>query len=487
MNPLGSSWSILVHDSSTGGNRVRRQEDAIIKLLMKWKAALLKRLWPADIESLPRWERLLTRTLQVSFAVVRDFLDGQLTLRAMSLVYTTLLSMVPLLALTFSVLKGFGIHDQLEPLLQDALSALGNEGVELTRKIVGYVDNITVGVLGSVGLGMLIYTVISLLHKIETSFNYVWHIDTHRPLGQRFSEYLSVILVGPLLIFSALGMTATLLSSSVVKKLSALPGVGFVVQSIGDLIPYVLVVFAFTFVYIFMPNTRVRIVPALIGGTVAGVAWETSGWVFGKFVVNSSNYTAIYSGFAILIMFMIWLFVSWLILLFGTSIAFYCQHPEHLSVRRDQTEISAEHMEKLSLLVMFFIGRHYYLKQAGWQLDELARWLGVPVNAAEAILDKLHAHELILKTSEPSQPFVPAQDLETLPVSDILDAVRSDEPHDGMMQWRLPEEPTVEALLRSRDSAMEQAMHRQTLKDMVLSDAKGPVSVAAPNKDNEAA
>jgi len=255
---------------------------------------------------------------------------------------------------------------------------------------------------------------------------------------------------------------------------------------IGDLIPYVLVILAFTFVYIFMPNTRVRIVPALIGGTVAGVAWETTGWVFGKFVVNSSHYTAIYSGFAILIMFMIWLFVSWLILLLGTSIAFYCQHPEHLSARRDQMEIGAEHMEKLSLLVMFYIGRHYYLKQTGWKLDQLARWLGVPVNVAEMILNKLHAHELILQTREPSPPYVPAQDLETLPVGDILDAVRSDDHHDGMMQWRLPEEPTVEALLGSRDSAVAQAMHRQTLKDMVLSDAKGPVKVPAPDSGNEA-
>jgi len=445
----------------------------MLEQLMKWKAAALRMLWPDDIESLPRWKRLLARALQVSFAVVRDFLEGQLTLRAMSLVYTTLLSIVPLLALAFSVLKGFGVHDQLEPALLNALSALGPKGVEITHQIVGFVDNIKVGVLGSVGLAMLIYTVISLLHKIETSFNYIWHIDTSRPLGQRFSEYLSVLLVGPLLIFSALGMTASLLSSSLVYKLSTLPGVGFVLHSIGDLIPYMLVILAFTFVYIFMPNTRVRIVPALIGGAVAGIAWESTGWVFGKFIVNSGKYTAIYSGFAILIMFMIWLFVSWLILLLGTSIAFYCQHPEHLGMRRDQMELSAQQTEKLSLLVMFFIGQHYYLKQAGWQLDELARWLGVPVNIAEAMLNKLHAHELILQTSERSPPYVPAQDMETMQVGEILAAVRSGEGDSGVVRWRLPEEPVVEAMLDARDVAIEQAMHQQTLKGMVLSAAKG--------------
>ncbi len=443
--------------------------------LTKWKAVVRQMLWPDDIGALSGWRLLLARVLQVGFAVVRDFLEGQLTLRAMSLVYTTLLSLVPLLALTFSVLKGFGVHNQLEPMLQNTLSAFGEKGEEISRQIVGFVDNIKVGVLGSVGLGMLIYTVISLVYKIESSFNYVWRIDTARPLGQRFSEYLSVILVGPLLIFSALGMTASLMNSSVVQTLSGLPGVGFIVQSIGNLIPYSLVILAFTFVYVFMPNTRVRILPALIGGAVAGVAWESIGWMFGKFIVNSGNYTAIYSGFAILIMFMIWLFVSWLILLLGTSIAFYCQHPEHLGVRHKQMELSAWQVEKLSLLAMFFIGRHYYLKQNGWQLDELARWLGVPVEVASAILNKLHSRELILQTSETSPPYVPAQDLETLQLAQILNAVRSEDAGNGAMPWRLPEEPSVEKVLQARDAAIERAMHRQTLKDMILPSVKVPI------------
>lgn len=436
--------------------------------ILKWKAALLHMLWPEDIESFPGWKVLLTRMLQVSFAVVRDFLEGQLTLRSMSLVYTTLLSMVPLLALTFSVLKGFGVQNQLEPMLVNTLSALGDKGEEIAKQIVGFVDNIKVGVLGSLGLGMLIYTVISLLHKIEKSFNYIWHIEQARPLGQRFSEYLSVILVGPLLIFSALGMTASLMNSNVVEALSGMPLLGFVVHSIGKLIPYALVIIAFTFVYIFMPNTRVKIGPALIGGTVAGIAWETAGWAFGAFVANSGNYTAIYSGFAILIMFMIWLFISWLILLLGTSIAFYCQHPEHLAVRHGKQQLSAIMTEKLAMLTMFYIGRHFYRQQSDWKLDEMARWLGVPLNVSEAILDKLHAAQLIILTSEGAPPYVPARDMETLQTRHILDAIRSGNQDDSVMQWRLPAEPAVDRLLQARDEAIDQAMQHQTLKDMVL-------------------
>ena len=440
----------------------------MFELMMKWKAAGLQILWPDDVHSLPGWKALITRILQVSFAVIRDFLEGQLTLRAMSLVYTTLLSLVPLLALTFSVLKGFGVQNQLEPALVNTLSALGDKGEEIARQIVGFVDNIKVGVLGSLGLGMLIYTVVSLLHKIEKSFNYIWHIDKARPLGQRFSEYLSVILVGPLLIFSALGMTASLMSSSVVGAISSVPLLGLVVASIGKLIPYALVIVAFTFVYIFMPNTKVKIGPALIGGAVAGIAWETAGWAFGTFVVNSGNYTAIYSGFAILIMFMIWLFVSWLILLLGTSIAFYCQNPGHIAVRRNQQGLSPLLTVKLSLLAMFHIGQHYYRHQTAWQIDELARKLGAPLNVTQDILDTLQARQLIIATSEGSPPYVPAQDMETLPVKHILDAVRSGNEESGLMPWRLAKEPVVDQMMQAADEAVDQAMQHQTLKDMVL-------------------
>lgn len=436
--------------------------------LMQWKAMLFELIWPEDMGAMPGWKRSLIRAMQIAYALVRDMLDGQLTLRAMSLVYTTLLSLVPLLALTFSVLKGFGVHNQLEPVLLNALAPLGDKGAEIAARIVGFVENIKVGVLGALGLGLLVYTVISLLHKIEKSFNYTWHITRSRPLGQRFSEYLSVVLVGPLLIFSALGMTATMMSSSIVQAMVSVPLLGTLVDSIGRLIPYVLVIAAFTFVYVFMPNTKVRLGPALTGGLVAGVAWEAMGWAFGSFVVSSSSYTAVYSGFAILIMFMIWLFVSWLILLLGASIAFYCQHPEHLGLPRDRIRLSPATLERLSLLIMYFIGRRYYRHEPGWRLEDLTQWLGVPSNVAEAVLDKLHDASLVLRTSEASPPYVPGRDMDTLQVRQVLEAVRAAHDTTGLTPWKLVAEPAVDHLLRDMDKAMDAAIGDKTLKDMIL-------------------
>ncbi len=287
-----------------------------------------------DLASLPRWKAWAYGLLRIGYVVVRDLGDGMLTLRAMSLVYTTLLSMVPLLAISFFVLKGFGVHNQIEPFLRNVLAPLGEEGLEISARIIEFVENVEVGVLGLVGFILLFYTVVSLMQKIERAFNFTWHITQSRSFAQRFRDYLSVVVVGPVLVFASLGITGSLMNNSVVEALSAMVLVGDAIEIAGRLVPYLMIVGAFTFIYIFMPNTKVKFRSALTGGIVAGVLWNTAGWVFASFIVASTTYTVIYSTFATLIMFMIWLYLGWLILLVGASIAFYDQHPEHIGARR---------------------------------------------------------------------------------------------------------------------------------------------------------
>jgi membrane protein len=211
--------------------------------------------------------------------IVREATEGQLTLRAMSLVYTTLLSVVPLLALSFSVLKAFGAHNAVEPLMLNLLEPLGEQGVEITQNVLTFVDNMRVGVLGFVGLLFLVYTVVSLVQKIELAFNGIWQIEGTRSLGQRFSNYLSVIMIGPLLVVSALGATAALMSSALMQRVTAIEPLGTLFETAASLLPYGLIVAAFTFIYMFVPNTRVRLLPALIGAVVAGILWQTVGGV----------------------------------------------------------------------------------------------------------------------------------------------------------------------------------------------------------------
>ncbi len=155
---------------------------------------------------MPWWKSIPLKGIRILYVIVRDLVQGQLTLRAMSLVFTTLLSLVPVIAVSFSVLKAFGVHNQVEPLLFGFLEPLGDKGVEVTNQIIGFVDNIKVGVLGAVGIAMLIYTAVSLIQKVEDTFNYTWHVQRSRSFATRFSSYLSVIIIGPVLVFSSLGV-----------------------------------------------------------------------------------------------------------------------------------------------------------------------------------------------------------------------------------------------------------------------------------------
>ncbi|HLE93238.1 MAG TPA: YhjD/YihY/BrkB family envelope integrity protein, partial [Sulfuricaulis sp.] len=168
-----------------------------MKLLSRIKTRASHLLWDESLAEVHPRRRRLVHGARMLYAVGRDLGEGQLTLRAMSLVYTTLLSLVPLIALSFSVLKGFGVHNQVRPVLLAFLEPLGEKGIQITDQVIGFVNNIKVGVLGALGLGLLIYTVVTLLQKIELAFNFVWRIKRARPLAQRFSQYLSVLMIGP--------------------------------------------------------------------------------------------------------------------------------------------------------------------------------------------------------------------------------------------------------------------------------------------------
>ena len=432
------------------------------------KSSVTATLWETDLASVPGWQAWLISIARVIYAVVRGLADGQLSLRTMSLVYTTLLSMVPLLAISFSVLKGFGVHNQIEPLMLGVLEPLGDNGVEITERVREFVENIKAGVLGSLGLGLLVYTVISLMQKIERAFNYVWYVTRPRSFVQRFSDYVSVIVIGPLLVFSSLGVTATVMNHDLVTTMTAIQPVGHLLALAGKLLPYVLIVLAFTFVNLFMPNTKVRFRSALVGALVAGVLWQLTGWVFASFIVGSAKYTAIYTGFATLIFFMIWLYLGWLILLVGTSISFYHQHPEYLSASHDRMRLSNRVKEKLALLVAYRVGARYYGDGAPWSVEALSQSLNIPAEAIERIFGSLEEAGLVTRTADEPTGYLPRKPPENILVKDVLDAVRAAEEQVQTGFFRLPEEAAVDDLAAMLDGALGDALAGRTLKDLAL-------------------
>lgn len=417
-------------------------------------------VWRPTASDAPWWRRSGIGVLRVATALVRDLAEGQLNLRAMSLVYTTILSLVPLLAISFSILKGLGVHNSAEPLLLSLLEPLGPRGVEVTGQIMGFINNIKVGVLGSVGLGFLIFTVISLMQKIERAFNFTWRVTRERSFAKRFSDYLSVIAVGPVLVFSALALKASVMSNDL---LLAFPLTRVLGQVVGTLIPYVLIVGAFAFIYVFVPNTKVHWRSAFYGALVSGLLWETVGWIFAAYVVSSTQYSAIYSAFATVIILMIWLYLGWLILLIGAAVAFYHQHPHYARTSGQDFSLSHRDMLRVAFEIMGLIGKSHYEGAPPWTTTRIARHLALPEAALHDAMSALEQHGLLARAAGEDGSYLPARPFETTPVKSILDALNSSGP-EGIANR--PRNTAVDTLLHAADDAISRVLHDITLKDL---------------------
>lgn len=319
-------------------------------------------------------------------ALVTVFARGQLSLWAMSLVYTTLLSLTPFLALGFSLLKALGVHNSLEPVLVEALRGLGPEQAkQVSDTVVSFVSKVEVGVLGSLGVALLLYSAISLIQKVEGAFNEVWQVENPRGISTRLTEYLAVLTVGPALVFTALGLTAGALNGEWAGWVSRIEPFGFFLFVFSTILPYLLIVGVFTFLYAFVPQARVKARAALIGGVVAGFLWQTLSYAFAAFVAGATDYNAIYSGFAIMIFVLIWLYVGWLILLAGCQIAYYVQHPARMNPLLSRMVHAGRAREQAGLSLMVQVGLRFLRGEPPASRELLAKDLGLSETGAQAL------------------------------------------------------------------------------------------------------
>ena len=416
--------------------------------------------------------RMIFNSLRVAYIVIRELAKGELNLRAMSLVFTTLLSLVPLIAVAFSVLKAFGVHNQIEPFLLGVLEPLGPKGPEITGNIISFVQNVKVGVLGSLGVAMLFYTIISLIQKIENAFNFVWRVKQARTLARRFTDYLSVVMIGPVLVVAAMGVAASVLNHNVVQTLQAIEPFGTLILTLTKSLPYLMIIIAFTFLYKFIPNTRVKMGPALIGAIVAGILWVTVGTMFASFVASSSNYTAIYSSFAILFFFMIWLYLAWFILLTGSQVAFYLQHPKLVSYGSQQLALSARQQEQVGLNMMTDIAQRFHDHKPALTMNELESEIGLSHQIIAELLSKLEQGGLLVEVSGVVPAYQPAKDIANIYVSDILNCLRSaEETEGGGVTVQIATQIT--SLLSKVETAQQSALADITLRQLVTRTESG--------------
>jgi len=435
-------------------------------------------LWKKKWDTAPAQQRAAITVLRYLYAMARDFFSGQLTMRAMSLVYTTLLSVVPLLAFSFSLLKGFGVHRKLEPVLLTFLEPLGPKGAEITERLIALVDNVRGDWLATFGLAFLFFTVISMVQKIEESFNYVWQVEIPRSFARRFTEYVSVLLVGPVLMVVAMGTIASISSTALVQKITAIQPFGEWLLLIGKSTPYVAVIIVFTFLYAFIPNTRVQLRAALVGGLTAGVMWAAMSVFFASVVAGSPMRLAIYAGFAIGIVILIWLYLNWIILLVGAQLSFYVQHPEYLRSGRARIDLPNRQREMLALLTMQIAGKAFLEGREGPNVDQLAPSMGLPASVLAPVLRQLEESRLLRATED--QVVVPARSMDRITLQDIVNSVR-DYPSDAVPSHADLEQ--IQALLAQVDGAIERSMGGRTLRDLVGERQDDPSESCPPVKD----
>ena len=431
-----------------------------------------------ETANLTRFKGLVQLSTNTVAMVARDFIQNLLKLQAMALAFKTLLSLAPLLAVVFSVLKAFGVHNRMEPALAEALAPLGDKGQEITEHLIAFVNRMSAGALGSVGLVTLFITVLSLMGTIEEAFNHIWRVKSPRKLARRFSDYLSAILVGPVLVFAAITITATLQNTAIVRALLSLQAVGFVLLAVLRLLPYLTLWAAFSFVYMFIPNTRVRLRSALIGGLVAAVLWQTVGWAFAVFVASSTRYYVIYSSFAILLLFLLWLHVGWLIVLLGAQVTYAHQHIRYFIGERDLLSHAASR-EKLGLLLLLLTGRDFCTGREPPSINELAARLRLPAGLAQEFMERLCDLKLVKRLAE-DDSFILARDPATIPLKLLLERLRHSPVNAPSTKQKAGEgEEIVDALFADLDRAAAQALEGKTLQTLILAFDGADGSVAA--------
>lgn len=360
--------------------------------------------------------------LRLCYLLASSFLAHQGPLRAAALTYTTILSLIPVLAIAFAVLKGLGVQNALEPMLRE----LAGDSEEIVAKVISYVNNTNFKSIGAIGVTALFLTVLSLLSDIDDAFNVIWGVRETRSLKRRFSDYLSVVLVGPIMLLVATSMTSGLQSQRVVQWLIEFTYLGDAILLLFRLVPYISIWIALIFLYSFIPNTKVRFRSAIIGGVIAGTFWEIAQWGYFYFQVGVANYNAIYGTLAALPVFLVWIFTSWLIVLFGVEVV--CAHQRHRYGAAEllPPPLSTAAREELSLAILLQVCRHFRDDNDPPVAESLSDELGIPAGQMAELLGQLLDLGYLLRTDGDEPGWLPAHEPSAIRVSEVLAALRGE-------------------------------------------------------------
>ena len=387
-------------------------------------------IWRIRIRDLTKGRRFLIKYLRVVIIAAKGFIYDKCPLRASALTFYSLLSVVPIVAMAFAIAKGFGLQKHLETQLMEKFSGqevVITQVIEFSRNML---QNTKGGIIAGVGVVVLLWAVVNVLSQIEESFNDIWGIKKARSIGRKFSDYLSIVLVGPVLLIMSSSATVLIATNltQITQKIALLGVFSPLITLIIKIIPYCLIWILFAFVYIFMPNKKVFLFSGLIAGISAGTIFVIVQKFYIIFQIGVAKHNAIYGSFAALPLFLIWLQLSWFIMLFGAEISFAFQNVDAYEFEPDRKKISPFFRKLLSLQITHLLVMNFIQGNKPMNVSMICAALDIPVRLVQEILYDLAGCGLIsdatLENSEEAA-YQPARDINDFSISFILQALEN--------------------------------------------------------------
>jgi membrane protein len=386
-------------------------------------------IWEIKIRELSFPKAFSIRFLRVILLASQGFIRDRCQNSAAVLTYYSMLNIIPVIAVVFGVAKGFGLKKLIEKqILQLAEEA--NWQVEIANQILTFANNLlehTKGTLvAGVGIILLLWTVISILGKIEESFNIVWEVNKSRTLVRKFSDYMSMMILAPILLVISSSATVMIASQLkiIARQIDLLGIFSPIIFFLLTLLPYVSIWALFTVLYLVMPNTRIPIKSGMLGGIVAGTIFQLVQWGYIKFQIGIVKYGAIYGSFAAIPLFLVWLQLSWMIVLFGAEIAFAIRHHVTFGFHPDFSRISTASKKVLVLRIFHLLVEKFSQGEKPLSANQISEFLRIPIRFVQELLRELIEVNLVAETvagDKHESAFQPGQTIEHLTIKEVLD------------------------------------------------------------------
>lgn len=430
-------------------------------------------LWRIRAKRLPRAKSFGLRALRIFILSLREFGGNNCAQRASSLTFFSLLSIVPVFAMAFGVAKGFGLDKLLEQRVMDQFQ--GQE--EVVTRLIQFAQNMLQdtqgGVVAGFGVLFLFWAIVRMLSNIEQAFNQIWGVTTGRSWGRKFIDYLSLFLICPILFILSSSLTVYV-STEIQGITETSKFFGYfrpVILPALQLLPIIIIWGLLTFLYLFMPNTRVNFFSGLLGGIVAGTIYHIVQWGYITFQIGVSKYGAVYGSFAALPFFLIWLQLSWLIVLYGAEIAFAHQHEETYEFEPDCAHVSRRFRNLICLVTTQLCVKRFQRGEMPLNVDGLSAQLDIPVRLVRQCVHDLEDAGVLIKAEpvgkkeQKEEFYAPARNIDDLTTAGILEVLNK--------QGRQPppvleteEYAKLKEILDRFDEALAKSDANKPLKDL---------------------